>query len=304
MTPTTTVGHEPDLAVILRTYNDVTERLKRSHEALQSEVVRLHDELHEKNRELHRRERLAALGEMAAGLAHEIRNPLGGIGLYASLLEKDLADRAHEQGIARRISAGVQNLEKIVRDILSFSGDAPPRPADVRLGPIVDSAVAQTAAQARARGIDVIVGPKLHDAEARCDASQIERALLNLILNAIDVVADRGHVWIRCVPGDADIVDIMVEDDGPGIGAGHLHRIFNPFFTTKDHGTGLGLAIVHRIAEAHGGRVSARNRREGGACFVLSLPTSCGSKPAQTLAQAEARGSGRRHVARCAGAME
>jgi len=84
---------QADLAAILQVYNDVTERLKRSHEALADEVCRLREELHEKNVELARRERLSALGQMAAGVAHEIRNPLGGIGLYASLLERDLADR-------------------------------------------------------------------------------------------------------------------------------------------------------------------------------------------------------------------
>ena len=84
---------EPDLAAVIQTYNEVTERLKVSHELLRREVCRLREELHQKNKELQRRERLAALGEMAAGVAHEIRNPLGGIGLYASLLERDLKDR-------------------------------------------------------------------------------------------------------------------------------------------------------------------------------------------------------------------
>ena len=112
MVRTSTLTAEPDLVTILQTYNDVTERLKRAHETLLAEVERLHDELHEKNRELQRRERLAALGEMAAGVAHEIRNPLGGIGLYASVLERDLIDRPGERDVARRISAGVQNLEK------------------------------------------------------------------------------------------------------------------------------------------------------------------------------------------------
>ena len=88
---------EADLATIIQTYNEVTERLKVSHELLRREACRLREELHEKNKELQRRERLAALGEMAAGVAHEIRNPLGGIGLYASLLERDLADRRNNR---------------------------------------------------------------------------------------------------------------------------------------------------------------------------------------------------------------
>jgi signal transduction histidine kinase len=263
---------EPNLAAILQTYNDVTERLKRSHEALHTEVARLHDELHEKNRELQRRERLAALGEMAAGLAHEIRNPLGGIGLYASLLEKDLTDRPREHGIAHRISRGVQNLEKIVRDILSFAGDSEPKFAEVRLGTIIEGALAQVSAQAQARRITMQADSRMSEIGLRCDGGQIERALLNLLLNALDAVADGGHIAIRMEHAATDTVGVAIEDNGPGIDAEHLHRIFNPFFTTKDHGTGLGLAIVHRIAEAHGGSITARNRRERGACFVLTLP--------------------------------
>jgi len=263
-----------DLVAILRTYNDVTERLKKSHETLWVEVARLRGELAEKDRELQRRERLSALGEMAAGVAHEIRNPLGGIGLYASLLERDLGDLPPQQQIARRISAGVQNLETIVRDILSFAGDAEPRLAGVLFADVLDSALAQTAPQVGAKSVTLEVDDALRAVELWCDAAQVERALLNLVFNALDAVSDGGRVSIRRgASAESEQAAIVVEDDGPGIEPACLQRIFNPFFTTKDHGTGLGLAIVHRIAEAHGGSVTARNRASGGACFVLSIPT-------------------------------
>jgi signal transduction histidine kinase len=271
-----TLTAEPDLVTILQTYNDVTERLKRSHETLLDEVARLREELHEKNRELQRRERLAALGEMAAGVAHEIRNPLGGIGLYSSLLERDLVDRPAEREIARRISAGVQNLENIVRGVLSFAGDAAPRFAHVRLGDVLDGALLQTAPQASALDLEIDVDRRLAGVELWCDAGQVERALLNLLFNALDAAGSEGRVWVHL--GDRlepdGLVPIVVEDDGPGIAPDCLQRVFNPFFTTKDHGTGLGLAIVHRIAEAHGGCVRAGTRVGGGARFVLSLPGS------------------------------
>ncbi|MFH1110359.1 MAG: ATP-binding protein [Planctomycetota bacterium] len=271
-----TLTAEPDLVTILQTYNDVTERLKRSHETLLDEVARLREELHEKNRELQRRERLAALGEMAAGVAHEIRNPLGGIGLYSSLLERDLVDRPAEREIARRISAGVQNLENIVRGVLSFAGDAEPRFADISLATVLESALLQTTPQASALEAYIDVDPRLAGVELWCDAGQVERALLNLLFNALDAAGSKGRVWVRL--GDRDepdgLVPVVVEDDGPGIALDCLQRVFNPFFTTKDHGTGLGLAIVHRIAEAHGGCVRAGNRVGGGARFVLSLPGS------------------------------
>jgi len=281
MSATATGLHEgSDLVSILRTYNDVTERLKKSHETLWVEVARLRGELEEKDRALQRSERLAALGQMAAGVAHEIRNPLGGIGLYASLLERDLTELPSQQQIARRISAGVQSLEAIVRDILSFAGDAAPRFAEVRLGDVLDSAMVQVGARVEAGAIGLSVDKELDKLDLWCDAAQVERALLNLLFNAFDAVGEGGRVWVRrgSVTEGSGLASIVVEDDGAGIDPGCFQQIFNPFFTTKDHGTGLGLAIVHRIAEAHGGSITARNRVPRGASFVLSLPvTSTGS---------------------------
>ncbi len=284
--------NDSDLVTVLRTYNDVTERLKRSHEALAGEVCRLREELHEKNRELQKREKLAALGEMAAGVAHEIRNPLGGIGLYASLLERDLIDRPDQRKIARRISAGVQNAETIVRDILAFAGGAQPKLGVFPLEELLDDVLAQTAPQAEALAVTVEVDPRLAPFELHCDPGQVERALLNLLYNAIDAAGEGGHVWIRRGetagaaddrPGaekveESDLVSIVVEDDGQGIDPALRERVFNPFFTTKDTGTGLGLAIVHGIAEAHGGCVTARSRDGGGASLTLSLPGGIGSR--------------------------
>lgn len=274
-----TVTDEPDLVTIIQAYNDVTERLKRSHEALAREVCRLSEELREKNKELQRRERLAALGEMAAGVAHEIRNPLGGIGLYASLLERDLADMPRQQDLVRRMTAGLKNLESIVSDILAFACDAEPRQERVLLGKVLQAVLIQTTPQADALNVKVEVDEKLASIALRVDAAQLERALINLIFNAVDAAGtDRddadGRVWIRCGKKDRDngLCRLIVEDNGPGVTPELRHRIFDPFFTTKHTGTGLGLAIVHRIAESNEGSVSAGCAERGGARFVLSLP--------------------------------
>ncbi|MEK6797743.1 MAG: ATP-binding protein [Planctomycetota bacterium] len=279
--PRSIVTHatEPDWVSLLRTYNDVAERLKRSHEALAAEVHRLRDELREKNRELQRRERLAALGRMAAGVAHEIRNPLGGIGLYSSLLERDLADRPAQREIARRISDGVQNMEGIIRDILAFAGGAEPKFEEALLAEIVARAVEQTARAADQAGVSVEVDGSVGRVGVRCDPGQIERALVNLICNAIEAVDRGGQVWVRAASPTGvgrhqgtPLVSVSVEDNGPGIDPAVKDRVFHPFFTTKDSGTGLGLAIVHGIAEAHGGEVRAESRIGGGTSMVLRLP--------------------------------
>jgi|CXWL01.1.fsa_nt_gi two-component system sensor histidine kinase HydH len=268
-----TAAAEPsDLIAVLRVYNDVTEKLKHSHEALAGEVHRLRGELNEKNRELQRREHLAALGQMAAGVAHEIRNPLGGIGIYASVLQKELVDRPEQREIARRISAGVQNLENIVRDILVFAGNGTQRSEPICLGALMEGVASHVERQVGEFGTDFQIDGGLEGVLVRGDAGRIERALLNLSFNAIEAAGRGGTVWVRCGKGDDGMVAIFVEDNGPGIDPAVLNKIFNPFFTTKDDGTGLGLAIVHSIAESHGGFVRAGNRPGGGASFVLTLP--------------------------------
>jgi signal transduction histidine kinase len=235
-------------------------------------VQRLREELEAKDKELQRRERLAALGEMAAGVAHEIRNPLGGIGLYASLLERDLADRPAQQAIAKRITAGVQNLEEIIRDILAFAGGAEPRMTQTTVGAVVDAALELARPKLELMGLALEIDAGIDEVEIHCDASQMCRALSNLIFNGIEAAGSGGRVWIRLSGFDGESASIAVEDDGPGIEPTILPRIFNPFFTTKDRGTGLGLSIVHGIVEAHGGRISAGQRAGGGASFVLTLP--------------------------------
>jgi two-component system sensor histidine kinase HydH len=271
---------EADLLSIIGKYNDVTERLRRSHDALGREVCRLREELEQKNKELQRRERLAALGEMAAGVAHEIRNPLGAIHLYASLLERDLADRPAQLDLVKRLEVGIVNLEGIVGDILAFSGELEPRARAVVLGDILAEVLSQTRPAAERREVTVTVDRGLSSAVLFCDAVQIQRALVNLVMNAVEAVDRGGRVWLdggpcagRAGGGWPGMYRLRVTDDGPGIDPAHLQRVFNPFFTTKHTGTGLGLAIVHRIAEANGGSVQAANGAGRGASFVLTLPS-------------------------------
>jgi signal transduction histidine kinase len=271
---------ERELAAIISAYNDVTERLKGSHDRLAEEVRRLHDQLDEKNRELARRERLAALGEMAAGVAHEIRNPLSGINLFASILSRDLADRPESQRLAERISGGVRALDGIVGDILVFAGQSAIDARPVRVDRAVEAALDLAEARKRALSTRFHVDPAMVGTTVMADADQLERALLNVVLNAIDAAGQAGQVWIAAAERPGGLTCIEVADDGPGVDPASVDRIFNPFFTTKETGTGLGLAIVHRILEAHGGRVEVGSRPGGGAVFGLILRTACGDEAA------------------------
>lgn len=256
-----------ELGRIIMAYSDVTERLQQSHDQLLQTVGALQQELGEKNRLLERKQRLAALGEMAAGLAHEIRNPLGGIQLYASLLAKDVEDRPGSLTTVKKIASGVKHLESLVGQVLQFTRDVAASPVETDLADIVRNtvelatpAIEKKQAKVKIVGDDVfwIVG----------DPTLLGQAMLNLVLNAVDAVENNGTVEIEYVrpptTSDARQCHVIVKDNGPGIPPAVLERIFNPFFTTKDTGTGLGLSIVHRVVEAHDGTIVVTNRDDGG----------------------------------------
>lgn len=272
--PTRLTERERELGAIISAYNEVTEKLKESHIQLQTEVHRLRVELENKNRELARRERLAALGEMAAGLAHEIRNPLGGIQLFAGLLVRDLVELPKPRALAEKIKKGVNSLESIVSDILAFAGQNEPRFAEVELTHLIQESIEMAVGAMEENGAGVRWlrdETGADDLMIEADPYQLQQALLNLLKNAAEAAGRGGCVDIS-TKLDGDQVTLVIADNGEGIPADLLDRIFNPFFTTKDKGTGLGLAIVHRIIEAHGGSIRASNRESGGAIFSLSLP--------------------------------
>lgn len=277
-----------DLAEIVEAYSAVTQRLQQSHETLQGEVVRLRRELNSANEQVQRARRLSALGEMAAGIAHEIRNPLAAIQLYAGMACDDLSqcDDRHTQSAAdsvSKIASAVRGMSSIVNDVLSFSRGMEPSRQNADATELLDRVVS-----ASAPGIDhasVTVVRKDLQAKpihASFDPGLIQQALLNLVRNAIDAMAvvDARRVLTLGVHRDELGVVFCVGDTGPGVPSDAIERIFNPFFTTRDSGTGLGLAIVHRIADVHGGSISVhRDPHSGGAVFSLSLPDIDESQP-------------------------
>jgi signal transduction histidine kinase len=265
-----------DLHDILQMYNEVTQRLQLSHERLQQEVVRLTEQLEQKNRELELKKRLAALGEMAAGIAHEIRNPLGGIGLYASTLAGEVADRPLATELVRKISSGVKGLNVLVSDMLTFTRDLHLQPQEEDLHEIVLEALELAAPSLLEQDVTARVHGSVQGKQVRADRRLLSRVLLNLVLNGAEAIGEAeiegGRLEIRAAAAEEKI-EIVIEDNGPGIPAELVEKIFDPFFTTKHTGTGLGLAIVHRIIEAHGGRILAENRAapERGARFRIIL---------------------------------
>jgi len=267
------VDREQALGAIITAYNEVTDRLKDAHERLQLEVRRLRQELERKNEALRRSERLAALGEMAAGLAHEVRNPLCGIALQASVLEREVTDRPQAAAAAQRICQGVRTLDRLVTDVLSFAQEGRLELGATDPSAVVDRALAHLQPYAIELDTRVVVDPCDAPLCIVADATRLERALFNLLLNAVQATGRAGRVTIATRPArDDEGVELVIADDGPGIAPEHLDRIFNPFFTTKAEGTGLGLSIVHRIIEAHAGRITVHSRPGAGATFMVWLP--------------------------------
>ena len=225
-------------------------------------------------RRLLRSERLAAVGTLAAGLAHEVRNPLNSASLQLTLLERRL-NRGDEPmtvlPIAHVIKSEIDRLDRLVREFLAFAQPRPlePRPVDVAdlLTGVTGLITPEADLVHVTIGVDVAPGT----AAILGEAERLRQVLLNLTRNAIEAMSDKGG-QLRLIARNAGAeVEIAVEDDGPGFGEDL--PVFDAFFTTKSQGTGLGLAIVHRIVTDHGGTIRVESR-PGRTCFTLALPAA------------------------------
>ena len=210
---------------------------------------------------------------MLAGIAHEVRNPLGGMELYAGLLREALVGQPERLEEVARIEREVGHLKTVVSDFLEFARRAPPRMEPVELAPLCRE-VAELARAGSQASVAVDVPPGLR---VRADAGQLRRVLLNLARNAV-AAARQGHVALAAHEEGAR-VRLAVRDDGPGVAPELREQIFTPFFTTREKGTGLGLAFVREIVHDHGGEVSVQEADGGGSVFSFDLPS--GDRPAE-----------------------
>jgi signal transduction histidine kinase len=224
------------------------------------------------------RERLAALGELAAVVAHEVRNPLGAMFNALSGLRRMLGDSGEVGVLLSILGEESDRINRIIGDLLDFA-----RPPDLAVGRGSLTSAVQEAMSSTlgVPGIEVQcrIEPGLD--QLRMDPRQIRQALLNLFHNAVQAMPSGGHVhiWVHRVERNrAPSVAIDVADSGPGVAPALIERIFEPFYTTKASGTGLGLAVVRRIADGHGGSVEVRNGDPRGAVFTLLLPLDVGSE--------------------------
>ena len=262
-----------ELMAAFESFNRASRRLERRYKQLQIETESLREQLRIKELEVKRSERLAVLGETAAGIAHEVRNPLGAIKLFASLLKRDLTDQPSAQGLVVEIERSVTALENVVSNILQFSkeGAVPHSPVNLH------SVIRQQAARLTAAEREVVLDLNLQgNPYISGDEHSLGQVFYNLILNGIQAIKSSGRIAIESVDYEQG-VRVSIGDSGPGIDPEILERIFDPFVTTKGNGTGLGLAIVRKIVSRHGGTICAAN--QGGAKFTLLLPRKAGEMP-------------------------
>ena len=248
------------------------EEMKRTQEAA-AQLAESNRSLRRAEASLRRSERLAALGQLTAGLAHELRNPLGTIRASAEMLTKPSAQTRPEimSEMAEFIRSEVDRMNSLITSFLNFARPLQIHPLKADLKPVIDDVLREAGGLAENAGVSLRAENFTDDLSFIFDPDLLRLALSNLVQNAIQASAPGNSVKIRTVP-ENDYVRIDVEDDGKGIEPQHLESIFNPFFTTKPQGTGLGLAIVSKIVDEHGGRISVQSKVGVGTTFEIILP--------------------------------
>jgi signal transduction histidine kinase len=261
LTKTIEVDGEDEIAELTHSFNEMVEKLRQ------------HRELEERLREA---ERLSAVGKLASGIAHEIRNPLNFMNLSIDHIRSRLRS-GQPDGIAEalalmsNIKAEIHRLNSMIENFLTVGKPLALNKSEVDLGVLIQDVVGLAHQKAVEQGVTITVADDVPIPHLQADPVQIKTCLMNVVLNAIQAMPGGGRLRIVTAsrPG---FVDITVSDTGPGISEEDLNRIFNPYFTTKKLGIGLGLAITKKIVEEHRGRISVLSRPHEGTDVVISLP--------------------------------
>jgi signal transduction histidine kinase len=220
-------------------------------------------------------EHLSSLGEMVAGISHEIRNPLGIIMSSSELLKKKMADYDPSNPIPNIIIEESSRLNNIITDFLNFAKPKTPTLTLCKIEDIIEKNITFLASQIKEEGYAIDKHYDNNLPEITADPDMLYQAFLNILINAMQAMPQRGKINVKICSSD-NAVEIFFEDQGEGIAEDILEKIWDPFFTTKSKGTGLGLGIVKNIIESHGGSVQISNRSVSGAKVTVKLPVEQG----------------------------
>lgn len=254
---------DDDIGRLGRRFNEMVEQLDQNRREL--------DALHK--REMARAEHLATLGELAAGLAHEIRNPLAGIAGVVDVMGKELPAHSPSREVLGDVQREVFHIQAILNDLLSYARPRPPdfHPAD--LNTTVEQAILLSRQQVLTKPIQIQFDPNPALPKVSHDPALIQQVVLNLLLNGIQAISGSGQIRVA-LNRDGEQVMIQVSDTGKGISAEALTKIFKPFFTTRSEGTGLGLSLARGIVQSHSGTIEVSSTPGKGSQFKICLPIS------------------------------
>jgi signal transduction histidine kinase len=281
---------------LMSTFNDVFagfEQVNSAYASLQEEIKNVNLELERKNielrnslarqealgREVQQAKTMAALGEMSATVAHEIKNPIGAMGVWAGLLERDMDPQDPKRKTLGKITDGLAKLNKIVTNLLVYTRPMAAEFRIVRLDALLEEIVDFTEVEIGRLGRKIDVEKKFDCPDGglcvKADPEKINQAVINLCLNAVQAMEDGGKLSVTLsTSSDGGYARFSIIDTGSGISAEHIAKIFDPFFTTKEDGTGLGLAIVKKIIESHMGTIEVTSERGVGTCVKCCLPVA------------------------------
>ena len=261
-------GRNDEIGDLGRNFNRMVQRLRESVD----EIERLH------RTQMSRAEHLATLGELATGLAHEIRNPLAGIAGVVEIIGRDLPPTSPARAVVKDVRLEISQINRIVTDLLQTARPHPPEIRRSDLNTTVEHAIMLARQQALSKPIQIEFRKQPSLPEVEHDSDQIHQVLLNLLINSMQAIEGAGKINVE-VEQQGKSAAIIVSDTGRGIAPEHLPNIFRPFYTTKGNGTGLGLSLARRIVEDHQGRIHVSSSPGQGTRFVVILPLERPTEP-------------------------
>jgi two-component system sensor histidine kinase HydH len=246
-------------------------RLRLHYQKVAEQLSSVYEKVQANFEGMKRAERLSAIGQLSAGLAHEIRNPLASISGAASILARSLVLDQKNAKCLEIIMSECERLNGLLTNFLNFARPRPPQLQNVQLEPVLEHVLGLASHGVRGKLIRFEKNFEAGLRRVECDPEQLEQVLLNLMINAIEASPEGGTVTLSAAT-EENKISISVVDHGDGVAPAHIDRLFDPFFTTKEHGTGLGLPVAHQIVRQMGGSLLAHANAGRGMRFSVLLP--------------------------------
>jgi two-component system NtrC family sensor kinase len=253
--------------------DDEVVTLIREFNKMEEQLAQREEELEKKNKELFQSKKLAAIGTLASGVAHELNNPLNNIYISTQILVREIGKTypSKIKEVITDIHSQTLRVKRIVGDLLEFARGREPQPKEVNLYQLIENAHQLTCSTVNMERVRFVMDSDTGDVVVRADPEQLERVFINLFANAVEAMSGEGELTVSFLQED-NYIKIKVSDTGKGMSGAALEKVFEPFYTTKDKGTGLGLAIVFNIINKHGGSISIQSEAGRGTTFIISLP--------------------------------